>query len=351
MYSSLATKYRPKTFEEIVEQNVTTTILDRAIKQRTFKHAYLFSGSSGCGKTTIARIFANKINNNEGFPIELDCASRNSVDDVRNILEDANERSIDSEYKIFILDECHMFSSAAWNAFLKGIEEPAEYTIYIFCTTEPQKIPATILNRLQKYNFARITTNAIKERLKYICQQEGFTNYELACDYIAKYADGGMRDAISFLEQCADFSTDLSLDNVKNVLGDISYESMSKLTYYITRVNRENIISVIEQLYNRGQNLKAFINQYLSFILDINKYLLFKDINMTNIPEYLEQVDEPELNIQNIIHIGSNLNEAISFFNILAEDLLELKSIISYDTSFKNTIIVSLLKMSKRFSK
>ncbi len=350
MKKSLAVKYRPSTFEEVVEQNITVKILKRQIERRTFKNAYLFSGTSGCGKTTVARIFADRINKGEGYPIELDCASRNSVEDVRQIILDAQERSVNSEYKIFILDECHMFSSAAWNAFLKGLEEPSEYTIFIFCTTEPHKVPLTILNRLQKYTFARISSSAIVDRLKYICREEKFTNYDDACDYIAKYSNGGMRDAISFLEQCSDYSTDLSLDNVKDVLGDVSQESMCKLTSAILKNDQNEIISEIEKLYKRGIDLKIYVNKYLSFLLDLSKYLIFKDISVTEIPSYLETIDDPILNVHNLVHVGQSIEEAISIFNSLAEDLLDLKANIAYDTTIKNTILVSLIKSSRRVS-
>lgn len=344
---SLAVKYRPTKFEDVVEQNNTVKILKRQVQKHKFQQGYLFAGNSGCGKTTIARIFSNLINNGKGEPIELDCASHNSVEDVREILKNSIERSIDGEYKIFILDECHMFSTAAWNAFLKGVEEPSEYTIYIFCTTEPSKVPANVQNRLQKYQFSKITAKSIENRLKFICKSEGFTNYEESCEYIAKYSNGGMRDAISYLEHCSNYSSDLSLENVKEVLGDISFEVMSKLTYYITRHSESEIITLIEHIDYQGQNLKVFLDQYLSFTLDIVKYMLFKNINMTNIPSYFETIQDEKLNIQNVIHVGRSFDEAIKIFNTISESVLEIKANIAYDLSYKNTILVSLLKISR----
>ncbi|MDY5668560.1 MAG: AAA family ATPase, partial [Candidatus Onthovivens sp.] len=155
MGQSLAIKYRPKTLEEICGQSITTKILEKAIEQKNFKHAYLFAGDSGCGKTTCARAFANAINQGLGQPIELDAASQRDIETIRIIRNSANERSLDSEYKIFIIDECQSYTIVQWQAFLKAIEETPEYAIFMFCTTEPNKLPATILNRIQRYNITK----------------------------------------------------------------------------------------------------------------------------------------------------------------------------------------------------
>ena len=200
----LAVKYRPKTFEDVCGQSITVQILEKVIEKRAFKNCYLFAGDSGCGKTTLARIFANKINRGMGAPIEIDAASNNGVDDVRAIVESASQRSLIGDYKIFIIDECHSITTQGWQAFLKGIEEPSPFTIFMFCTTEPNKLPQAILNRVQRYNISKIPQVQIRERLRYICQQEGFINYDGTCDLISKTCGGCMRDAITSLDQCAD---------------------------------------------------------------------------------------------------------------------------------------------------
>ncbi len=337
---SLSIKYRPKTFEDVTEQSVTIDILKAAVENKTFKHAYLFAGKSGCGKTTIARIFANAINENEGSPIEIDGASNNGVDNVEAIVSTANQTYVLAKYKIYIIDECHMLTTAAWNAFLKGIEEPAETTIYIFCTTEPEKVPLTVRNRVQEYRITPISNEGIKNRLLKICANEGFTNYEQGCDLISKLAHGGMRDAITYLEQCAGYSTDLSVENIKTVLGDSSYETMLRLTNTLVDRNEAKALEIIENIYNSGKDLKNFINSYFDFVLDANKYILFKNINLTNIPSYLMETTDKEININYTVGIENPL----SWYNRLVDRVLEIKLAIKNDPTYKTTIEAYLMK-------
>ena len=172
MSVSLACKYRPKSFEECVGQPVVVSVLSRQIATKTFKSAYLFVGASGCGKTSVARIMASEINNRQSDPIEIDAASNNGIDNVRAIISDARQTSLDSDYKVYILDECHAFSNQAWQALLKLIEEPPYNTIFIFCTTNPDKIPDTIMTRVQRFDFNKISNKDIVDRLEFILNEE-----------------------------------------------------------------------------------------------------------------------------------------------------------------------------------
>lgn len=342
---SLTLKYRPSDFETVCGQSVTTTILKKAIEEGKFKNSMLFTGPSGCGKTTLARILANKINGvsdpKEKAYEERDAASNNGVDQVRTIIEEAKQRDLSYPYKVFIIDECHMISLAGWNAFLKGIEEAPTYTIYIFCTTEPSKLPATILNRVQRYNITKISTDEIRDRLALICQIEGYTNYNIACDFLSKLANGSMRTAITYLEQCADYSTDLSLDNVKAVLGDISAETMTWLANYLITHNEAQVISLIDKLYNEGRDLKVFLDQFLGYILDLTKYIYYKDLSITSIPAYL---NEPGYQlIDSLIAQGCDIN----WLNYVADQLLDIKATVKYDDVYKATIEVYLLKICR----
>ena len=217
MSEALATKYRPKAWNDVIEQGSVKVILQNQLETGEHKNAYLFVGSAGCGKTTCARILANELNKGQGNPIELDAASNNGVDDVRNIIQQAQTKSLNSEYKVFIIDECHAISSAGWQAFLKLIEEPPAKSVFIFCTTNPEKIPKTILSRVQRYDFQRISQEGVVQRLLYILRSEeaiASTHLVEAVEYIAKIADGGMRDAITLLDKCLAFSKDLTLENV-----------------------------------------------------------------------------------------------------------------------------------------
>ena len=343
---SLAVKYRPKTFTDMVEQTVSTTILQKQLETRTFKNAYLFAGTSGCGKTSAARIFAKEINQGLGQPIEVDGGSAGGVDNIRDILDSANQRDLVSEYKVIIIDECQNLgggtNKSVWSAMLKGLEECPKYTIFIMCSTDPEKLPTAILNRLQRFNFSPITQDGIKTRLEYICQQEGFIDDGKTCDFISKMAQGSMRTAITYLEQVADYSHNLSLDVAKKVFGGISYETLFKLTWALQNKDERAVLDTFETLYSQGQNLKAFVNFYLNFILDLIKYIEFEyDITAANIciPAYLATDDNPVVQ-----HTVNDFPDSLNFFKALSEVIFEAKQLTRYDTDCKSTIEMLLLK-------
>ena len=297
---SLAVKYRPKTFDDVVEQNSVKTILLNQLETNTIQHAYLFVGSAGCGKTTSARIFANEINKGQGTPIEIDAASHNGVDDVRMIIDDSKTQSIDSEYKIYIFDECHMLSTAAWNAMLKMLEEPPAKSIYILCTTNPEKIPQTILSRVQRYDFQKISTEGIFNRLHHIALEEfgmvpGVRIDTEALMYLAKLANGGMRTAISLMDKCMSYSIDLTVQNVVEALGVADYSDYIQLAQAMLISDAKTAIEVIESVKSSGKDIKQFVKGYLEFCLDVCKYCAcrdFKYVKIPNTPDYKTLLDK-----------------------------------------------------------
>lgn len=334
---SLAVKYRPNTFDSVSCQTSIIQILKRQLELKQFNNVYLFCGPSGCGKTTIARIFANEINSNQGKPIEIDAASNNGVDNVRTIINGASERSLDSEYKIYIIDEAHMLSTQAWNALLKTIEEPPKYTMFLFCTTDPQKIPDTIKNRCMRFNLTRIPSKEIYDRLIHICKEEGFINYADTCDFISRTSKGQLRDAIATLEKCASYSNDLSIENSLEAINLISYDFLFELMNSIIDGVEKDVLSMLDKLYLDGHDLKLFIDQFLDFCLDLGKYCICKDINITKLPNiYLDIIDKT-----------TSFDNNTSYYNYVIDKLFELKNILKTDLNTKTTVDIYMLKITR----
>lgn len=322
---SLAVKYRPKSFDDVVEQKAIKDILTDQIETGTFQHSYLFCGPAGCGKTTAARIFANDINGGKGNPIELDAASNNGVDSIREVIDGARRKPLDSEYKVYILDEVHMLSTGAWNAMLKLLEEPPKTTVFIMCTTDPQKIPATILSRVQRYNFSKISLENIVNRLKYIVNQENleadvqgaFSYTEEAVQYIAKLADGGMRDAITMMDKCLSLDPELTIESVVAALGTVDYNVHFDLLFYMESGNITAAAKLIEDVFNSGKDLKQFVKQFQYFVLDVCKYLMFRDFTYVSIPalpEYKSRLEDDDLDMAlDVLEWARQLNADIKW--------------------------------------
>ena len=293
MAQPLANKYRPKTFDDVSEQSAIKTIIENQIANNDLRNAYLFCGGAGTGKTTCARIIANMINEGKGNPIELDAASNNSVDDVRRIINDSKFKSMDSKYKIYIIDECHSLSNAAWQAFLKLLEEPPKFAVFMFCTTDPQKIPGTILSRVQRYNFQRISKDGIVKRLAYIIECENkegnIISYENeALDYIAKQAQGGMRDAITTLDKCLAYSKELTLKNVVDVLSaGVTPYDLSEFTLYLISKNTKSALDCLNKFFMSGIDMGLLVNNYFEFLLNLQKYLVLGNKEVSNLPSDL----------------------------------------------------------------
>ena len=334
---SLATKYRPKSWEDVLGQNIIISILSQQIETGNIKNTYIFSGASGCGKTTVARLFVDKINEGKGFPLELDAASNSGVDNVREIVKSAQERSINSLYKAYIIDECHALSNQAWQAFLKCIEEPPKYTIFIFCTTEPTKIPDTIKNRCMRFNFNRISAEQIRNRLRYISSLEGATNYEDTCDYISRICNGEMRNAISLLEKCLDYSKDINIDVALYCLGDYSYDIKFKLIDDIIDGNISDALQTIDDLFNSGVNLSKFIDSFIEFNVDILKYILYSDIKCTKIP----------VNMEARLKFSVGFNDAQKYYFYILDSLLATKDMLKTNSLIKSTVEVMICRMCR----
>ncbi len=334
---SLAVKYRPKTFEEVVSQDSIKTILKNQIDSKEFKNGYLFCGGAGTGKTTTARIVANEMNEGKGAPIEIDGASNNGVDNIRDIIEKCKSKSLDCKYKIFIIDEVHMLSIGAFNALLKTLEEPPAGAIFILCTTDPQKIPSTILSRVQRFDFKRIPLEQIVNRHKWIIEQENneicdargnefllgdaemfLIDYEEeALNYIAKLADGGMRDSITMLDKVLGYSNHITLENVINALGATDYNVYFKLISDIIDCRPLEAITIIGEAHSSGKDLKLFIRNFSNFIVDLLKFNLSKDINLTTLPTIYEKL---LTEITNSVDSGIFLN-ILEYINRLCQEI------------------------------
>lgn len=334
---ALALKYRPKTLSDVVEQSSVIKILQYMLDNKCWSNVMLFCGAAGCGKTTVARIMSYYINEGKGVPIEIDAASNNSVDGMRQIIEESKVKSIDSEYKVYILDEVHQFSNAAWQSFLKTCEEPPKRTIFILCTTDPQKIPNTIHSRVQRFDFNRITYNGIFNRLKYICDtetKEGNTiEYEdSALEYIAKLSEGGMRDAITNLDKALNYSRQLTVKNVIEALGLQDYDTFFELCKSTIKGDIKNIIDIIERTYLQGKDLKLFIEQYADFLLDICKYEIVHDYTYIQIPQTYDN------EIESLLHY-------VNYVNNMRREMVQLHFDIKYESLPKMLIESKFFEM------
>lgn len=265
---SLANLYRPTEFKDVCCQEVTCRILTKQIESNSYKHALLFAGSAGSGKTTCARIFASKI---DGEILEIDCASHNGVADVKDIVENARIPSLVNKYKVFILDECHTLTSQAWSSLLITLEENLPNTVFVFCTTDPQKIPKTIISRVQAFNFVPINEQSVFDRLKYICQDRNINISDDSLRVISRTSEGNLRQALTNLDKCLLYD-DLSVEAVCKVLNVVSENIMHDLleAYNDAKTTRINdITNIITAIYNNGYELHTFIRQFLDYCLNI----------------------------------------------------------------------------------
>ncbi len=291
-YTALYRKWRPDRFDDVKGQDAIVTTLKNQVRNDRIGHAYLFCGTRGTGKTTVAKIFARTVNCEnpvDGNPcgecptcraiasgasmnvMEIDAASNNGVDDIRRIREEVQYSPTTGRYKVYIIDEVHMLSLGAFNALLKTLEEPPSYVIFILATTETHKIPVTIMSRCQRYDFKRITVDTITARLSELSAAEGVSVEDKALRYIAKAADGAMRDALSLLDQCMAFylGKELKYDNVLEVLGAVDTEVFSRLLRMVVGNDTLGCIGLLDEMVMQGRDLGQFVTDFTWYLRNL----------------------------------------------------------------------------------
>jgi len=348
--------FRPMTFDEIVEQDGPVSSLRQAVKSGRIGHAYLFSGQRGTGKTSIAKVFSRAVNCENpvnGNPcnkcaickgiidgslmdvIEIDAASNNSVENIRRICEEVVFAPSKAKKKVYIIDEVHMLSQGAFNALLKTLEEPPAHVLFLFATTEPHRIPATILSRCQRFEFKRISVDSIVSRLKFICEKEGFKADDDALTLIATLSDGAMRDAVSLLDQTGNSSLDKTItrDAVLRITGTVDDEFLGKMARALLGGDFETLLNLCEDLSNSGRDI-------IRFSLDLAQY--FRDllvVRMMPDPTRLLKVSTATLATMYDICKDTSAETLAAFISKLSSMVSDLKWSPSLRTTFEIALI------------
>ena len=293
-YKVLALKWRPQSFDQVIGQEHITQALSNAIKFDRISHAFTFSGPRGVGKTTTARILAQKLNNikdiNSSFDIiEMDAASNRGIDEIRSLRENVSVAPAHGKYKIYIIDEVHMLTKEAFNALLKTLEEPPDYTVFILATTDPYKMPATILSRTQRYDFRRLTINDIKKQLVIILESEKKEFNTIGLELIARKADGSMRDALGYLDQVMNYcKNNIDLESVQKTLGVISDEAYLGIFNNICQNNVGEVIQTVDEIIMGGVSIYDFIIGFNTFLRKLLHSMIGSDNSHDFINEWLD---------------------------------------------------------------
>lgn len=359
-YMALYRKWRPDEFEEVKGQEHVVTTLKNQITHDRIGHAYLFCGTRGTGKTTVAKLFAKAVNCEhpleDGSPcneclsckaisagsslnvIEIDAASNNGVDNIRDIRDEVQYSPTEGKYKVYIIDEVHMLSIGAFNALLKTLEEPPSYVIFILATTESHKIPITILSRCQRYDFRRISLETIYERLAELLKREGIEAEEKAVRYVAKAADGSMRDALSLLDQCIAFylGQTLTYEKVLEVLGAVDVEVFNSLMEHIAANDTMEALKVIDEIVWQGRELSQFVVDFTWYMRNL---LLLKSSDHVN-----DQLDISAENLESMKQVAEKVNDyqLMRYIRIFSE----MSNQIRYATQKRVTLELAVIKLT-----
>ena len=340
MFQALYRKYRPQTFNDIVGQNHIVSVLKNAIDKDQISHAYLFYGSRGTGKTSIAKIFANEVNNNEVYQkenvdiIEIDAASNNGVDEVRDIKEAIKFLPTEGKYKVYIIDEVHMLTTAAFNALLKTLEEPPAHVIFILATTEIHKIPATILSRCQRFEFKNLSQDQLIDRLRYIAKEENLVIEEAAIEKIATLAKGGLRDAISILDQVSNYSEEITLNHILEVTSSISEDDILEFYRGLLQGDVTKSLLKYNEFVAQAKDTKLLLNDLINVTRDIVVYKNLKDTKHT---------------VYNVDKIAAEIDSvSFDYFYKIIEYLSQTEQFIRFSTEYMSYMQICIVKICSK---
>lgn len=375
MYHALYRKYRPMTFDDVVGQDSIVTTLRNSIINKTFSHAYMFFGPRGTGKTTISKIFARSINCEEPIDgctcgkcpkclhsfekecvdiIEIDAASNNGVDEIRELKNKISLVPAELKYKVYIIDEVHMLSIGAFNALLKTLEEPPEHAIFILATTDPQKVPETIISRCQCFSFKRISDNAIVDRMKFITEKENISIEEDVLHDIAKFSDGGMRDALGLLDKLSSYTDKkITSDSFAELNGTITKGDLERLVDNIFSNNIGEILTYIVDINNSGKNLIQVIIQLLDYLQDtlfsyyvnniVLKYPVDKLISLANVINDklfdIKKSSNPRIYIEMLLIDFCEKNKNFNSVEIISREIIPNKELTNNSIKDNQTIV------------
>lgn len=339
MFKALYRKYRPQNFDDIVGQEHIVSVLKNAISHNKVAHAYLFYGPRGTGKTSIAKIFANAVNAHQEYRtdsvdiIEIDAASNNGVDEIRDIKEAIKFLPNESQYKVYIIDEVHMLTTAAFNALLKTLEEPPAHIIFILATTEMHKIPATILSRCQKFEFKNLSLQQLEDRLNYIAKKENITIEKEAVKKISLLAKGGLRDAIGILDQVSNYSNEnVKLDDVLEMTSSLSEQDISDFYGLLLSHQTSQALVKYKAFVNLGKDTKLILKDLINIARDITIYKTLNDL------------DEIQTDLSSIKHLVDKIDVENIYSHI--DILSEAENAMRFSTEYESYMQIAIIKLS-----